>query len=67
MHRASGTSGYAINPVRDFAPRLAHALLPVPGKRDSDWPYAWVPIVGPIVGALLAVLVARLLQGPAAP
>jgi len=62
-----GTSGYAINPVRDFAPRLAHALLPVPGKRDSDWPYAWVPIVGPIVGALLAVLVARLLQGPAAP
>ena len=51
-----GTTGYAINPVRDFGPRLAHALLPVPGKRDSDWGYAWVPIVGPILGGLLAAL-----------
>jgi glycerol uptake facilitator protein len=57
-----GTTGYAINPVRDFAPRLAHRLLPIPGKRDSDWPYAWVPIVGPFLGAVLAVLVARLFQ-----
>lgn len=61
-----GTTGYAISPVRDLAPRLAHALLPIPGKRDSDWSYAWVPVVGPILGALLAVLVAHLLQVPAA-
>jgi glycerol uptake facilitator protein len=52
-----GTTGYAINPARDLGPRLAHALLPIPGKRDSDWGYAWVPMLGPLVGALLAVLV----------
>ena len=51
-----GTSGYAINPARDFAPRLAHAFLPIPDKRDSDWDYAWVPIVGPIFGALVAAI-----------
>lgn len=50
-----GTTGYAINPARDLGPRLAHALLPIPGKRDSDWQYAWVPVLGPIVGALIAV------------
>lgn len=50
-----GTTGYAINPARDLGPRLAHALLPIRGKRDSDWGYAWVPVVGPLVGALLAV------------
>jgi len=49
-----GTTGYAINPARDLAPRIAHALLPVPGKRDSDWSYAWVPVVGPLLGALVA-------------
>jgi glycerol uptake facilitator protein len=49
-----GTTGYAINPARDLGPRLAHALLPIPGKRDSDWSYAWVPVVGPLVGAALA-------------
>jgi glycerol uptake facilitator protein len=49
-----GTTGYAINPARDFGPRLAHALLPVPGKRDSDWGYAWIPVVGPLLGGLLA-------------
>ncbi|MDX9754417.1 MAG: MIP/aquaporin family protein [bacterium] len=54
-----GTTGYAINPARDFGPRMAHAILPIPGKRDSDWAYAWVPIVGPIVGALLATLLYR--------
>ena len=42
-----GTTGYAINPARDLGPRLAHALLPIPGKRDSDWSYAWVPVAGP--------------------
>jgi len=51
-----GTTGYAINPARDLGPRIAHALLPVPGKRDSDWSYAWVPVLGPIVGGLLASL-----------
>ena len=49
-----GTTGYAINPARDLGPRLAHAFLPVPGKRDADWSYAWVPVVGPLVGAALA-------------
>jgi glycerol uptake facilitator protein len=53
-----GTTGYAINPARDLGPRLAHALLPIPGKRDSDWGYAWVPVVGPIVGGLLAAAAA---------
>lgn len=50
-----GTTGYAINPARDFGPRLAHFLLPIPGKGSSDWGYAWIPIVGPCIGALLAV------------
>jgi glycerol uptake facilitator protein len=49
-----GTTGYAINPARDLGPRLAHALLPVRGRHDSDWGYAWVPVVGPLVGGLLA-------------
>jgi glycerol uptake facilitator protein len=50
-----GTTGYAINPARDLGPRLIHALLPMPGgKRDSDWSYAWVPIVGPLLGAAVA-------------
>jgi glycerol uptake facilitator protein len=52
-----GTTGYAINPARDLAPRLMHALLPIPGKRSSDWGYAWIPIAGPLLGALLAVVV----------
>jgi glycerol uptake facilitator protein len=59
-----GTTGYAINPARDLGPRIAHALLPVPGKRDSDWSYAWVPVIGPLLGALLAVLLASLLTRP---
>jgi glycerol uptake facilitator protein len=58
-----GTTGYAINPARDLGPRIAHALLPVPGKRDSDWGYAWIPVAGPIIGALVAVGVASLLTG----
>jgi len=56
-----GTTGYAINPARDLGPRLAHAILPVPAKRDSDWSYAWVPVAGPILGGLLAALVNALL------
>ena len=48
-----GPTGYAINPARDFGPRLAHAILPIAGKRDADWGYALIPIVGPIAGGLL--------------
>ncbi|UHA73019.1 MIP/aquaporin family protein [Paenibacillus sp. 481] len=51
-----GTTGYAINPARDFGPRLAHALLPIAGKGSSDWSYAWIPIVGPILGGVLGGL-----------
>ena len=51
-----GTTGYAINPARDLGPRLAHAILPIGGKGSSDWAYAWVPIVGPVIGAGLAGL-----------
>lgn len=49
-----GTTGYAINPARDLGPRIAHAFLPIAGKRDSDWGYAWIPVLGPIVGGVLA-------------
>jgi glycerol uptake facilitator protein len=52
-----GTTGYAINPARDLGPRLAHALLPIPGKGTSDWPYAWIPVVAPILGGICGVLV----------
>jgi glycerol uptake facilitator protein len=52
-----GTTGYAINPARDLGPRIIHAILPVPGKGGSDWGYSWVPVVGPVVGAVLAALV----------
>lgn len=52
-----GTTGYAINPARDLGPRLAHALLPIPGKMHSDWAYSWVPILGPVLGGALAGLV----------
>jgi len=57
-----GTTGYAINPARDLGPRLAHALLPVPGKGDSDWEYAWVPVIAPMVGGLMAALVHRMVM-----
>ncbi len=51
-----GTTGYAINPARDLGPRLAHWMLPIPGKRDSDWGYAWIPVVGPLLGAVVAAV-----------
>ncbi len=57
-----GTTGYAINPARDLGPRLAHALLPVPGKQGSDWNYAWVPVAAPVLGGLLAALTNSLLR-----
>ncbi|MBV9296610.1 MAG: aquaporin family protein [Acidobacteriaceae bacterium] len=55
-----GTTGYAINPARDLGPRLAHTFLPIPGKGSSDWRYAWVPILGPICGGIVAALFIRL-------
>ena len=55
-----GPTGYAINPARDFGPRLAHALLPIPGKGDSDWGYAWIPIVGPVIGGVLGALLFKI-------
>jgi glycerol uptake facilitator protein len=51
-----GPTGYAINPARDLGPRIAHAILPIAGKGGNDWGYAWIPVVGPIVGGILAAL-----------
>ncbi|KKE79648.1 MULTISPECIES: MIP/aquaporin family protein [Bacillaceae] len=51
-----GTTGYAINPARDLGPRIAHAILPIPGKGKSDWGYAWVPVFGPIIGGVYGAL-----------
>lgn len=50
-----GTTGYAINPVRDFIPRLSHSILPIYGKGESNFTYSWIPVVGPIVGGILGV------------
>ncbi|MDR3545909.1 MAG: aquaporin family protein [Candidatus Limnocylindrales bacterium] len=52
-----GTTGYAINPARDLGPRIMHAVLPIPGKGSSDWEYAWIPVVGPLIGGAIGVLV----------
>lgn len=51
-----GTTGYAINPARDLGPRIAHQILPIPDKRDSDWGYAWIPVVAPILGGIIAAV-----------
>ena len=51
-----GPTGYAINPARDLGPRIVHALLPIPGKGPSDWGYSWIPVVGPLIGAVIAAL-----------
>lgn len=53
-----GPTGYAINPARDFGPRVAHFVLPIPGKGSSDWAYSWVPVLGPLVGGAIGGLVA---------
>jgi len=58
-----GPTGYAINPARDLGPRIIHFFLPIPGKRDSDWGYFWVPIVGPFLGASLAAVMYLLFNG----
>jgi glycerol uptake facilitator protein len=51
-----GPTGYAINPARDLGPRIMHAILPIPGKGDSDWGYSWIPVVGPLIGGGLGAL-----------
>lgn len=57
-----GTTGYAINPARDLGPRIVHALLPIKGKRDSDWSYSWIPVMGPVAGAAVAALIYYLIM-----
>ncbi len=56
-----GPTGYAINPARDLGPRIAHAVLPIPGKGGSDWSYSWIPVVGPLVGGIIGALLYQLL------
>ena len=55
-----GTTGYAINPARDLGPRIAHAVLPIKAKGDSGWSYSWVPVIGPVIGGVIAVLLSML-------
>lgn len=57
-----GTTGYAINPFRDLGPRIMHSLLPIPDKNNSDWAYAWVPVLGPFLGSVLAASLFRILN-----
>ena len=57
-----GTTGYAINPVRDFGPRIAHSILPIRNKRNSNWKYGWIPIIGPFIGGLIAAGLYLILQ-----
>ena len=57
-----GPTGYAINPARDLGPRIMHAILPIKGKGSSDWGYSWIPVIGPVIGGLLAALFFSLLQ-----
>jgi glycerol uptake facilitator protein len=56
-----GTTGYAINPARDLGPRIVHALLPIKQKGSSNWKYAWIPIIGPMIGAVIAALLYKIL------
>ena len=56
-----GPTGYAINPARDLGPRIAHFILPIPNKRNSDWGYAWIPVAGPIIGGILAAFIFKFL------
>ena len=55
------TTGFALNPARDFGPRLAYAVLPIPNKGDANWSYAWIPILGPTIGAILAVVLVNMM------
>jgi glycerol uptake facilitator protein len=56
-----GPTGYAINPARDLGPRIAHSFLPIPNKRDSDWSYSWIPVLGPVMGGLLAAVIYQMI------
>ena len=56
-----GPTGYAINPARDLGPRIAHFILPIKNKRDSDWSYSWIPVIGPVIGGVVAAWVFKLL------
>ncbi len=58
-----GPTGYAINPARDLGPRIAHAILPIPGKGDSDWSYSWIPVVGPLIGGAIGALLFQMVNG----
>jgi glycerol uptake facilitator len=58
-----GPTGYAINPARDLGPRIAHFVLPIPGKGDPDWGYSWIPVVGPLIGGAIAAILATAIQG----
>jgi len=58
-HSLGGTTGYAINPARDLGPRIVHALLPIPGKGGSDWGYAWIPVIAPILGGICGAVAYR--------
>ena len=58
-----GTTGYAINPARDLGPRIIHSLVPMSNKGSSQWKYAWIPIIGPLVGSCIAAILYMLLQG----
>lgn len=57
-----GPTGYAINPARDLGPRIMHFILPISGKRDSDWSYSWIPVIGPLIGGVVAALVWNVLN-----
>jgi glycerol uptake facilitator protein len=57
-----GTTGYAINPARDLGPRIVYALLPIKNKANPNWAYSWIPVLGPILGGLLAVVIFKLIQ-----
>ncbi|ASG67194.1 glycerol uptake facilitator protein [Francisella halioticida] len=57
-----GTTGYAINPARDFGPRLFHAIMPIQGKGSSQWSYAWIPVIGPVIGSVIATAVYLILK-----
>jgi len=58
-----GATGYAINPARDLGPRIVHALLPIHGKGPSDWSYSWVPVLGPLIGGIIAAVLFQLMHG----
>jgi glycerol uptake facilitator protein len=62
-----GPTGYAINPARDLGPRIAHAVLPIPGKGSSDWGYSWIPVVGPIIGGILGAVIWKATLGTLPP